>query len=66
MPEQTNLFVWNNQNLFSNNYLEYHLPTSSLWKEHEEKAITAFEQIKNLYEATKPLNFGPGLEHNSR
>jgi hypothetical protein len=25
MPEQTKLFIWNNQNLFSNNYLEHRL-----------------------------------------
>jgi Alw26I/Eco31I/Esp3I family type II restriction m6 adenine DNA methyltransferase len=62
MPEQTKLFIWNNQNLFSNNYLEYRLPETDLWKSQKEKAAAAFEEIRKAYESIKPLNLGPGEE----
>jgi len=45
MAEQTKLFLWNNQNLFSNNYLEHHLPTTSLWKAQKEKVSDIFDAI---------------------
>ena len=60
MPEKTGLFLWNNQNLFSNNYLEHHLPETDLWKAQKEKAAAAFEEIRKAYESIRPLNLGPG------
>ncbi|MBI3754456.1 MAG: hypothetical protein HY266_10525, partial [Deltaproteobacteria bacterium] len=62
MPEQKELFFLNNQNLFSNNYLEHRLPAASLWKEQGEKAGEVFDSIKKLYEAVKPLKLGSGEE----
>ncbi len=62
MPEQTKLFFWNNQNLFSNNYLEHHLPTISLWEEQRKKINDVFEAIKKSYEIIKALKLGPGQE----
>jgi hypothetical protein len=38
MGEQITLFFWNNQNLFSNNYLQYRLPETDLWKSQKERA----------------------------
>lgn len=55
-------FFWNNQNLFSNNYLEYRLPAISLWKEQREKANEVFKEIKAVYETIKDLKLGPGQE----
>jgi hypothetical protein len=48
MAEQSKLFLWNNQNLFSNNYLEHRLPETDLWKGQREKASDAFESIKKV------------------
>src|SRR3990172_8356601 len=62
MAEQTTLFFWNNQNLFSNNYLEHHLPATSLWKTREEKISDVFDEIKKAFAAIKPLRLGPGEE----
>ena len=62
MPEQKELFFLNNQNLFSNNYLEHRLPAASLWKEQGEKAGEVFDRIKKLYVAVKPLKLGSGEE----
>lgn len=61
-PEQPKLFFRNNQNLFSNNYLSHRLPTTSLWKEQQEKIGDVFEVIKKAYGETKNLNLGPGEE----
>jgi hypothetical protein len=61
-PEQTKLFLWNNQNLFSNNYLEHHLPTTSLWKAQKEKVSDIFDAIKKAYGEIKKLKLGPGEE----
>jgi len=62
MSEQSKLFFWNNQNLFSNNYLEYRLPVISLWKEEKEKAEEVFKELKVLYETIRDLKLGPGQE----
>jgi len=62
MPEKTGLFLWNNQNLFSNNYLEHHLPTTSLWNEQKEKIGKVFEAVTKSYGTIKDLNLGPGQE----
>jgi hypothetical protein len=62
MSEQTKLFFWNNQNLFSNNYLEYRLQETELWKNQKEKAFDAFETIKKAYESIRTLKLGPGEE----
>lgn len=61
MPHQQNL-VWNNQNLFSNNYLEYRLLSISFLGDREKGIGEAFEAIKNAYEKSKALNLGPGKE----
>lgn len=62
MSEQSKLFFWNNQNLFSNNYLEYRLPEISIWKEDKEKAEEIFKEIKAVYETIRDLKLGPGQE----
>ncbi len=60
--EQSKKCFLNNQNLFSKNYLEYHLPAISMWKEQKEKAEKAFKEIKEVYEKTKNLKLGSGQE----
>jgi hypothetical protein len=62
MEDQTKLFFWNNQNLFSNNYLEHHLPATPLWSQQKEQAQAAFDAIKKSYETIKALKPGPGQE----
>ena len=62
MSEQTKLFLLNNQNLFSNNYLDHRLPNTALWKEQEEKVSYVFDVIKKTYDETKSLKLGPGEE----
>ena len=62
MEEQTKLFLLNNQNLFSNNYLERRLPNTDLWKEQKEKVSDVFDVIKKAYDETKTLKLGPGEE----
>src|SRR3990172_11861134 len=62
MSGRANLFIWNNQNLFSNNYLEYRLPETDLWRDQQEKAAAVFEEIRKAYEAIRPLRLGPGEE----
>ncbi|KJR40258.1 type II DNA modification enzyme [Candidatus Magnetoovum chiemensis] len=59
MTQPHNLF-YNNQSLFSNNYIEYHLPI--LWKEHKDIASSAYELIKEHYSAISSLNLGHGQE----
>jgi len=61
MPEQEKL-VWNNQNLFSNNYLEHRLQLTSLWDDKEKGIKEVFEAVKNAYEKSMALNLGPGEE----
>ncbi|MBF0457469.1 MAG: Eco57I restriction-modification methylase domain-containing protein [Nitrospirae bacterium] len=55
-------FPFNNQNLFSNNYLQYILPESDLWKQRSPKAREAYESIKVHYEKIRELNLGTGQE----
>ncbi len=62
MPEQTKLFFWNNQNLFSNNYLEHRLPATSLWTEQRKKIKDIFETIKKAYETIQDLKPSQGQE----
>jgi len=62
MSQQRKLFYLNNQNLFSNNYLEHRLPLSSLWNEQKENATKVFDEIKKCYEKIKALQLGPGEE----
>ncbi|MGQ3684272.1 MAG: Eco57I restriction-modification methylase domain-containing protein [Candidatus Loosdrechtia sp.] len=53
-----------NQKLFSNNYLEHRLQSTSLWNADNEKVRTAFENIKDAYRSTRSLKLGPGEEAN--
>lgn len=62
MSEQENLFFRNNQNLFSNNYLDYRLPETDLWKGQKDKAASVFEVISKSYESIKSSKLGPGEE----
>ena len=62
MPEQITLFCWNNQNLFSNNYLEHRLPSTALWIEQKENALKTFKAIQESYESIKTSKLGPGEE----
>ncbi len=62
MSEQIKLFFWHNQNLFSNNYLQYRLPSTELWDRQRENAEKAFQEAKKYYEAIKDLKIGSGQE----
>lgn len=62
MSEQTKLFCLNNQNLFSNNYLQNRLPETDLWKTQKTKASAVFDEIRKAYESIRSLNLGPGEE----
>src|SRR4030042_2502814 len=62
MSEKSKSFFWNNQNLFSNNYLEHRLPFTTLWTEQKEKAKTSLDLIKKSYDSVKDLHIGPGQE----
>lgn len=62
MAEPQKLQFLNNQNLFSNNYLEHRLPVISLWKGQKEKVAGVFEAIKKSYEAAKALKPVSGQE----
>jgi len=64
MSEQLKLFIYNNQNLFSNNYLESQLPQSSIWKKHTTTSKKQFNEISKIYNEIKNLNLGPGEEAN--
>lgn len=64
VQEQEKLFFLKNQKLFSNNYLEHRLQSTSLWNADNEKVHTAFENIKHAYKSIKSLNLGPGEEAN--
>ena len=61
MPHQEKL-VWNNQNLFSNNYLEHRLLSTSFLRDKEGGVREIFEAVKNAYERSMALNLGPGEE----
>lgn len=61
-PDQPGLFFWNNQNLFSNNYLEYRLLATSLWNEQKEKISEVFDAVKKAYGDVRILELGPGEE----
>lgn len=62
MAEQASLFFWNNQNLFSNNYLDYRLPETDLWKGQKDNAASVFEVISKAYTSLRDSNLGPGEE----
>ena len=62
MEEQTKLFLLNNQNLFSNNYLDYRLPETDLWKGQKDNAAAVFEEISKSYELIRSSKLGPGEE----
>jgi len=61
MPDQEKS-VWNNQNLFSNNYLEHRLLSTSFLEDKEKGIKEVFEAVKNAYEKSMALNLGPGEE----
>jgi hypothetical protein len=60
------LFAVANQGLFSNNYIEKHLPTSPAWSQHDAKLETIFAGVKDVYRAAAELNIGPGEENQLR
>lgn len=61
MPQQKKP-VWNNQNLFSNNYLEHRLLATPFLEDKEKEIDKVFEAVKNAYEKSKSLHLGPGKE----
>jgi hypothetical protein len=63
---QTSLFPIANQGLFSNNYIEKHLPTSPAWSQHDAKLETIFASVKEVYRAAAELKLGPGEEDQLR
>ena len=64
MAIQTEIFPQYSQSLFSNNYLQHHLPKITLWNNNEEKIRSAFMEISQVYQNLKELNLGPGEEAN--
>jgi hypothetical protein len=65
-PEEMPLFMISNQGLFSNNYIEKHLPTSPAWSQHDAKLATIFAGVQDAYRASAELNLGPGEEDQLR
>lgn len=61
MP-QLEILPFYNQGLFSNNYLEYHLPQTAIWSKSDEQIIHARKEISLAYKNIKSLNLGPGEE----
>lgn len=61
---QRNLFIINNQNLFSNNYLQHKLPETNLWRDYAANATEAFEKLKQSYRHIEHMNLGRGEERN--
>lgn len=61
MPDQEKS-VWNNQNLFSNNYLEHRLLFTTFLKDKEKELAEVFKAVMNIYERSRVLNLGPGEE----
>jgi hypothetical protein len=64
VSEQEKLFFLKNQKLFSNNYLEHRLQSTSLWNTNNEKIHTTFENIRHAYKSIQSLKLGPGEEAN--
>ncbi len=62
--QQRELYKFYNQGLFSNNYLEYHLPHTTIWVKDEDRIKKALNEITSVYEGIKGLNFGSGEEAN--
>lgn len=62
MSEQAGLFQLNNQNLFSNIYLEHHLPDTDLWDSHKAAAADALDKIRQAYRQVEAMALGPGQE----
>ncbi len=60
--EQLKSSIFNNQNLFSNNYLLTQLPVKPIWKKFDSDLPQVFNQIKSYYNNIKDLNLGPGQE----
>src|SRR3990172_4369479 len=64
MDKQTEIFPQYRQSLFSNNYLQHHLPKTAFWKNNYENIQGAFMKIYQAYQNLKGLNLGPGEEAN--
>ncbi len=57
MPEKTGLFLWNNQNLFSNNYLEHRLSIILKISEQEKRNRYSDKLIDQI--VYKPYDLTP-------
>jgi hypothetical protein len=62
MAAQLPSSVWNNQNLFSHNYLEARLPESELWGEISLRAGQALEAVRRVFVELSDFRPGPGEE----
>lgn len=51
-----------NQGLFSNNYLDHHLPQTSIWTQNADSIEKAKEDISVAYQGIEGLKLGPGEE----
>ncbi|MDO8445588.1 MAG: TaqI-like C-terminal specificity domain-containing protein [Deltaproteobacteria bacterium] len=51
-----------NQGLFSNNYLDHHLPQTSIWTQNTDSIEKAKEDISIAYQGIEGLKLGPGEE----
>ena len=59
---QLEILPFYNQGLFSNNYLEHHLPQTTIWSKSEDQIKYARKEISLAYKNIKGLNLGPGEE----
>lgn len=59
---QLEILPFYNQGLFSNNYLEHHLPQTTIWSKSEDQIKHARKEISLAYKNIKGLNLGPGEE----
>ena len=62
MEKHPKVFFWNNQNLFSNNYLEHRLPETDLWKNEEDKVRDVLSHKKPYGRQTLKLGIGQEAE----
>jgi hypothetical protein len=60
------LFSIANQDLFSKNYVEEHLPQSPVWSQFDSKLSAIRAGVKEAFDATSELNLGPGEEDQLR
>jgi len=54
--EQSQIFTWDNQGLFSNNYLETKFPALEIWQNRDDELKERFQCLKEIYAEAKTAN----------